>query len=421
MHLNLRKRQANRTVLSALPLSPMKKFVLLSLPLFFFSFAAPANAAFFMAEEELTVVIPLNDDTYIAGGMVQIEEYIEGDLFLAGGEVTMKADVEQDLLILGGEMSLSGEVGDDMRVAGGKITLSSEIGDDLMIFGGEVTIAESATIYGDVRIFGGEVVVNGAIEGDLYVRGGSVKIDSEVEGDIDVRAESLRFSGEVGGNATLAAKDLHISNTALFEQDVHYWQPEGEYYFAGATVQGLAEYDEALSFEAIDSVKQTAGELFIAGIVAIAGYALLSSALIILILILATKTYFTDAAKRLQKAPGVSLWYGVLYLLVTPFIALFFLISVIGMPVGLFIGAMYIFSIVFARPLAAVLFTRWIQLKYDKKWKTPLFFVFSVCMYVGLRILSIVPLIGSLLSLISMLMMFGALGHTEYQKYKKVR
>jgi cytoskeletal protein CcmA (bactofilin family) len=399
----------------------MKKIAALSLGILLFSAAPPASAAVLMAEEELTIVIPLEDDTYAAGGIVNIQETIEGDLFLAGGEVTMKGDVEQDLILVGGEITLGGSIGDDVRIGGGQITISSTIEDDLIVFGGEITITENANILGDVRIYGGDIVIDGTIEGDLQVRGGSLKVSGTIGGDADMRADTLRFSGNVDGNAIVASKDLNISNTAYFQQDVHYWQPEGLYYFAGATVQGSTEYDESLAFQPFDDVKQTALDVFRTGLIAIAGYGLLSASFFILLMILATRNYFVDGAKRLQKAPGMSLWYGFLYLLVTPFIALVFCITIIGIPIGLFIGVLYLFSIYFAYALTGILLAKWVQVKYQKKWSTLIFFLASVGMYVLLRIVTLIPVVGTLAVLILTLMMFGALMHTEYHKYLKVR
>ena len=399
----------------------MKKISSFALGVLLFASAAPAYASFLMAEEELTIVIPLNDDTYAAGGMVNVQEDVGGDLFIAGGEVSIKSDIEQDLIVVGGDVTIGGSIGDDMRVAGGDVTITSTVRDDLIVFGGDVTIAESATIEGDLRIFGGNVTIDGTVEGDIQARAGRIKFAGSVGGDADIRSEELRFNGDVKGNSILSSTDLHIGNTASFAQDVHYWQPEGAYYFAGATVQGKTILDESLAFKSADKVKQTAFDLFSAGLIAIAGYTLLSATLFILLIILLTKTYFADGAKRLKKSPGTSLWYGFLYLIATPFVVLFFCITIIGIPIGLFLGVMYVFSLFFAKALTGILLAKWIELRRQKKWGTFRFFITSVGVYALLRIVSLIPIIGTFIVIILMLMMFGALGHTEYQKYKKVR
>lgn len=399
----------------------MKRAAFLSALLLAATLPLSASAAVLMAEEELTIVIPLDDDTYAAGGTVSLQESIEGDLFIAGGEMSIQGSIEEDLVALGGDIAIGGPVGDDVRILGGNVTITSSIGDDLIIVGGEVTVAESAEIGGDVHVYGGTAVIDGAVGGNLLIRSGTAKVSGEIAGDADVRADTVRFSASVQGNAILSSNDLKIQNTAYFAQDVHYWQPQGPYYFAGATVQGKAEYDESLSYQALDEMKKTAGEAFAAGLLAIAGYNLLSSALLILILVLVTKTYFVDGAKRLQKEPLLSLWYGFLYLLVTPFIALFFCLTVIGIPIGLFIGVLYLFTVFFAKPFTAVLLAKWVQLHYEKKWGALLLFLAAVGFYVVLRILVLVPLVGSMVVLVATLMMFGALSHTEYQKFMKVR
>ena len=399
----------------------MKKFLSPILGVLLLGVAAPVSADFLMAEEELTIVIPLNDDTYAAGGIVNVQEDIEGDLFVVGGEVTVQGDIEQDLTVAGGELNISGAVGDDLRIAGGQVTVSSTVVDDLILFGGDLTIAEGAIIQGDVRMYGGDLVIDGTIEGSLHTYGGSVKVSGTVGGDADIRGDVVRFSGRVEGNTILSSKDLKISNTAYFQQDVHYWQPQGLYYFGSATVQGKTEYDESLALGMPGELRQTAFDAFRAGLIAIAGYSLLSASFFILLMILLTKTYFMDGAKRLQKAPMMSLWYGFLYLIAAPFVVLAFFITIIGIPIGLFLGVLYIFSLAFAKALTAILLAEWIQVRYQKKWKTFFFFLASVGVYVVLRVVSLVPVVGSIAVVVLMLMMFGALGHTELEKFKKVR
>ena len=399
----------------------MKKFLSLTLGVLLLGFAVPASADFLMAEEELTIVIPLNDDTYAAGGIVNVQEDIEGDLFVVGGEVTVQGDIEQDLAVAGGNIDISGAVGDDLRVAGGQVAVRSTVADDLILFGGDITIAEGAIIQGDVRVYGGDIVIDGTIEGSLHTYGGSVKVSGTVGGDADIRGDVIRFSGRVNGNTILSSSDLKISNTANFQQDVHYWQPQGLYYFGSATVQGKTEYDENLALGVPGELRQTAFDAFRAGLIAIAGYSLLSASFFILLMILLTKTYFMDGAKRLQKAPMMSLWYGFLYLIAAPFVVFAFFITIVGIPIGLFLGVLYIFSLVFAKALTAILLTEWIQVRYQKKWKTFFFFLASVGVYVVLRVVSLVPVVGSITVVVLMLMMFGALGHTELEKFKKVR
>jgi len=397
----------------------MKKTAALWLGLFLFV-PVSASASFLFAEEDLTIVIPLNDDTYAAGGTVVVQEDVDGDLYLAGGDVTVKGTVKQDLIVAGGDVTLGGTIGDDARILAGKVFITSTVEDDLIILGGDVTLLEGSHVKGDVRVLGGDVVVDGMVDGNLHVRGGSLKFSGSIGGDVDVRTETLRFNGHTAGNAVLAAKDFNISNTAHFEQDVHYWQPEGVYYFAGATVEGKSAYDEDLALKAFDSVKKTALDVFKAGLIAIAGFSLLSASLLIFLMILTTKTYFVDGANRLKKAPGLSLWYGFLYLLVTPVIALAFCATIIGIPIGLFIAVLYLFTVFYAHAFASVLYAKWLQLRYKKNWSTFRLFLASVGIYVLLRVVSLIPLLGTFAISLLVLMMFGALAHTEYVKYKKV-
>ena len=386
--------------------------------------ALPLSSAFsatFRAEEELSIELPIRDDLYAAGGTVVITEPVSGDLIVGGGEVTVKAQVDQDVVIGGGDISIDSTVGDDMRIAGGSVVISGTIGDDLIIFGGDVELAGDAIVKGDLHVFGGRVVVDGTVRGAVHARGGQVKVLGTIGGPADIRSDEIIFEGEALDTVTLSAKKLLIEPTASFSGDVTYWQPQGEYYFGQATVRGQTIYDESVALESFDEVKRTALGAFQVAILGIAGYQLLSSALIILLLILFTRTYFDDAAKRLQKAPAANLLHGFLYVMVTPMLVFVCLVTIIGIPIGLFIFMLYMFTLYYAKAFTAAILAKWLQQKYKKKWGLWAFFGVSVGVYLALRIVAIVPIIGWIPVWIAVFMAFGAAAYTEWVKYKKVR
>jgi len=380
-----------------------------------------AFAATFRVEEELSIVLPIRDDLYAAGGSVVIKEPVGGDLILGGGEVTLKARVDQDVIIAGGDITIDSTVGDDVRIIGGSVQINGSIGDDLIVIGGDVEITGDSVIKGDLNVYGGNILIDGTVRGNLRAGGGRVVLLGTVGGDIDIRSDELSMGGQALGDAILAAKVLEVSPDASFIGDVRYWQPEGSYDFGETSIRGEAIYDESIALEAFDEVKQTALGAFKIALFGIAGFNLLSSALVILLMILLTRTYFSAAAKRLHKKPWLSLLYGFLYIMLTPMIVLLFIISFIGIPIGLFIFIMYIFTLFFAKAFTAPVLAKWLEQKYKKKWGFWPFFLSSIGIYIAMKFIALIPIIGWLVVWLSILFAFGAMMHTEWEKYKKVR
>ena len=116
-----------------------------------------------------------------------------------------------------------------------------------------------------------------------------------------------------------------------------------------------------------------------------------------------------------------SCFYGFLFFAVTPLVALFFLITVIGIPVGIFVAAMYVFSIVFAKPIAALTFARALEIWWKKGWGKIWIFLLSLVLYIALKILSVIPVIGWLVVVVAVFFAFGALLATKWAKWEKVR
>ena len=121
-----------------------------------------------------------------------------------------------------------------------------------------------------------------------------------------------------------------------------------------------------------------------------------------------------------MKTPWKCLLYGFLYFVLLPVIAIVFLITIIGFPIALLLFAMYGFVIFFAKPLTALVLARWTELYYKKKWgKVTIFFV-SIGLYVLLKLIGLVPVVGWIIVLLLILLAFGALLETKIEKWKKI-
>lgn len=377
-----------------------------------------ASAAFFQAEETVSISLPVQDDIYIAGGEVRVTEPIAGDAIVVGGDVLFTSSVEQDLTVAGGDITIQGTVRDDARIFSATVDITGSVGDDVFILGGEVDIRTSSVITGDVHIVGGDITIDGEILGNLYVDAATLTVNGNVRGSIDVSAETIIINAEVSGDTIASAKNLTFTKTSTFGGNVNYWQPNKQYTFEDGQVQGITTYDESLSSYKVEGTKKETIGLFVFGMFS---YSLFSSALVILLCILLTKSYFIDAAKKLLKEPGMSVWFGFLYLIVTPFLALVFLLTFIGLPIGLLIGMSYLFTFYFIKPMTAIVLAQALRLHYKKKWGTTKLFFVSIGLLFVWKILLFVPVLGILFSSLLVLAGFGTLAQTEWLKFKKVR
>lgn len=371
---------------------------------------SPLGAAEFLVGESAIPSSPIDDDAYIAGGKVLVNEPISGDAAVTGGSLIVNAEIGEDLLIAGGSLVINGPVGDDLRAAGGDITISGDIADDLIAAGGNITVPRNVRIGGDLLAAGGQVTLEGTVAGNLKAAGGRIVFRGEVLGDADLRStEEMVLDGNVKGRTVFAAGDVELGPAAAFEGPVEYWLRKGEVDFGSSAAAGIL-FKESLRFPGFEDVPRIPGKIPRAGILASwVAFSLLSGTLLILILVLLSLRYFTVAGEQLAEGFWKSAGLGFLFFLVTPCLSFLLMISLLGLPLGIFLLALYIFSFVFALPLSALVLARWIERRRDAEWGKGALFGAAFVVLVCLKVLSMIPVAGWLVLTLFICAAFGSL------------
>ncbi|TAI48816.1 hypothetical protein [Flagellimonas allohymeniacidonis] len=327
------------------------------------------------------------DDTYVAGETIKVNAPVQGDLVMAGASLSVKDRIDGDLTAAGGEISVEGPIADDVRVAGGRITIDSEIGDDLVVFGGEIILTENALINGKLVCHGGDVTVNGEVIEGLKISGGDVSID-----------------GTIRGPSKIAGEDLTLGTNAKFHKDVEYWDSGGEINFNNALVNANAQFNEDLEEESqisaivlgISSVKKWVIYIF-------------SSFLAILFFHALFRNAFASAVEGLEDNWLKSFGFGLIYLIGIPVAILITFFITIGIKLGLFAAAVFVFSLVFGQVVAAILMAYYLRNSKDKDWGFwPVTFV-ALGFAILLRLVAMIPYAGIALAVIILSVTYGAL------------
>lgn len=372
--------------------------------------ASPVSAAVFWSDETGTEIdLPVGEDLYATGENVRIDTPAGGDIVAAGGTVSIAESVAGDVIVAGGDISISGEIKDDVRVAGGTVMISAPVRGDLFVFGGTVTLTRDAVIGGEVFIAGGNVVIEGTVNGLLRIRGGNVAFRGTAKGDADIRSGEMTLGGSIAGETILVADRITVAQAANFGESVRYWRSGPPLTFTEGQVEGTAELDRSLARPTMkgDDVRQ----ILTAGFFAAQAYIILSAALFLFFLVLFGNRFFAEAGLVVKKAPGWSFLYGLLFFIVVPVVAILFFVSIIGIPIGLLLAGLYVFSLVFAKPIAAIVLTKALEgrTKKAKPWGKVKVFFAALGLYLGLKLLTFVPVLGWMVIFAAICIAFGAL------------
>jgi hypothetical protein len=117
----------------------------------------------------VTLNTPVNDDVFVAGGVVDINAPIDS-LMGAGGTVTVNAPVKGDVVVAGGHVVIHSTIGGKLVAAGGHVDIDSDIGTNAVIAGGTVTVHQNTVVGKDAAIWAGTVTNAGHVNGKMTVR-----------------------------------------------------------------------------------------------------------------------------------------------------------------------------------------------------------------------------------------------------------
>jgi hypothetical protein len=81
---------------------------------------------------------------------------------------------------------------------------------DVFVIGGAVHILSTASVTGDVIVYGGEVTIEGSVGGSVVGNIGSLRIDSTISGDVDVTVDLLTL-----GDKSIIEGDVRYTSNQL--------------------------------------------------------------------------------------------------------------------------------------------------------------------------------------------------------------
>lgn len=317
-------------------------------------------------EEKYFLKIMRSGNTYGVGGDITIKDYVNGDLVLGGGNIIVNGNVRDDVTILGGNMIVNGDVGQDLRVFGGKAVVNGNVKGELVTLAGDVIVSEKTTIDGDALISGGNIKLNGRIAGDAKINAGDLNLgdNSAVSGDLDV---TVGENKEIEEGIPLQELKEKLGKTQVIKQ-----KP----LFARLKVLG-----------------------FIRGMLA----ALLLGAIILYFY----PKFATNLVNVLTTSPVKSGVTGFIMLILTPFIGLFLVVTLIGFRVAAIFGLLTFIGLLIATFHVKLVVGEAIYKRlFTKKSRRITYYLTGV---VAFTLIYEIPIIGWLVKLAAGLTGFGAL------------
>jgi len=329
---------------------------------------------------------------FYAGGEVEVSG-VADELFVAGGEVDIRSPVNSAMTVVGGDVSIRDAATDRAILSGGNVEFSGVINKNLIAAGGNVEVEDNTQVTGDVILAGGQVWFNGGIGGDFIGAGGEV-----------------RLAGSVGGNVVIHSSDINIAPGTVIAGNLTYRSPSELKLPPDVVVDG-----EIVREEWRGDRHDFLDDIGLGSIIAIAATALIATIaalfLFAAVMMAIFSSHFDRANSRMSGQPLQSFGLGVLMAIMLPTAAVVLLVTIIGIPLGLF--AMAAFAVLFG--LGVVVAGYWAGLRIRKlissKTDVPTLGPRLGWMLVGLIVFSvigIVPILGNLIQFLAAVTGSGA-------------
>lgn len=332
-------------------------------------------------------------DFFAAGEDINVKGTVNGDLYIAGGNIVVSGKINGDVLVAGGQVEISGDVAGNIRAVGGNIEVQGMVGKNLTAVGGNIEVTNSANIIGSTVVGAGNVELNGPVGGNVVGGVGNLIITNAVGGTIYTGVGQL----QIGDGASVA--------------DVVYWSDEKATVSSEATVSG--NLDQRIP---VESSRQTNRETRKVAWTGFRFFSFLSMVVIGLLMLRFFPGLLETGAGFIDKKPWQSLGFGFLKLILEPIVAIILMVTIIGLPIGIFLVFAYIIELYFASYMVANWVGRLIWGKLSKNESRYWAFVLGALVFV---IVTSVPVVGGIVRFFSLLFGLGAILLLKYAWYKK--
>jgi cytoskeletal protein CcmA (bactofilin family) len=331
------------------------------------------------------------DNYYAAGNHVEVTTPMGADVIVAGRQIDIARPVAGDIWAAGWRVVLSDRADDDVRIAAGEVNVDAAVAGDLTVAGGDVTLGPQTRVGGRSWLTGGTVRLNGIFEREVRVAGATVQIAGEIRQPLAVTAETLEVLPSARILGPLTYKGSSVARIA-----------------EGAIVNGPITYDRIPPREAerARAFPAISGVLF-------ALHLLLVGLLVVFFL----PRVETSVVATLRTRPGWSLLTGFALVVTTPVAAVLLVITILGLPIGLAMGALYAFAL-FAAVVVTAFFLGDVEARLLHAGPIVTRGQHALLLVAGVLTLALLrSALGGSIVVASVLFGFGALALSAYQAY----
>ena len=315
---------------------------------------------------------------------VVISGTVNGDVYLAGGRILVDGIVNGDLIVAGAKVILSGRVSQNARIAAAHAVINGTVGRNITVGAADIQLTDAGEIHGTMMAAGGDVELEGPVDKDAKIAAGNAVV-----------------SNHVGRHLSVAGA-MRLTPKAVVEGNVRHWSNREPVLEDGATVRGAVTRRPLFRGWTAEGFRYGLG-----GLRLLAAAVSAVSTLILGLLLLRLYPVFTrQVASTIRERPWRSLGWGAAALLGTPVVALVCAITLLGLPIGIVLMALYGVVLYLGRVYAMTWLGQMLLRRMSDSSSLAWSFVLGLIVYM---ILSFLPIVGDVVTLLTVVLGLGSL------------
>ena len=339
-------------------------------------YSAPKTkaAAFGASEGSASITKSFSEDVFWAGQKaLDFKSIVNGEVFLAGDTINIENKSGRSVFAAGNIVNIKGGSGYNAFLAGAKdVNISGEYDHDVYVAGTNVVVEEGALIKGDLRVAGSSFVLAGKVEGNVFfdTTNITVKSSANVSGALKGAIQSdFTFEGGVIGGDLVYEANKEASGLDKVK------------------VQGKTERNNLPKNNTDNSFSMIA---WLFGLLSTIGLCLLVALLV--------PRLPKDVEHEFKSNWARAFWVGFSFIIGVPMMIILFIVTGIGLPVGLIILLFYCLLLMISSAVSFIVAGRFI-LNQFKQSTLPLW-VATIVGVTVIKFFAALPSVGWIFSAI---------------------
>lgn len=347
------------------------------------------------------LVIILSISTTCIADTNETQEDVTATPYVADSSESTTAVVEDDLYLYGNDVNMNQAVDGNVYIFGKNVTISGEIDGNLFICANNVSFSEQSYISSSIYIVADKIDFNTSTN-SLYVVSNELNIP-EGHGpfrDLYAITNKLTLFGSVGRNAYLSVKDFIISSDSsqgsIAGKLTYLSQNELE--FPSGAISGDINYIKTSS-------SSNAGTTISSIIINIVN-SIFAASLVYLLYRFFLEKSLEKASSCLSNKFGKVFLSGLVALIAIPILSIILIAAQVGASAGLLLLMLYIFMIGISPYIFASILAR--RIYNNKKFsKMPLEYLLAILIAVVISALKMIPFVGIVVTIFISILGFG--------------